>query len=101
LIRKLIERGFELSAALWTRTADDSRDYLYLVTPRVANADPRPAYAEVSAAQESLDNAGLHWMEQIDPFGIKLIPPHHSLAVEVLARYAQYSGPIPTWFNGS
>lgn len=101
LIRKLIGLGFELSAGVWAKIEDDGRDYLYLVTPRVENADPRPAYAEVSAAQEALENAGLHGMEQIDQFGIKLIPPTHSLAEAVLDRYAKYPGPIATWFNGS
>lgn len=93
LIRKLIERGFDLLAALWTKMEYDSRSYLYLVSPQVEKSGPLSAYQEVSAAQIELEKTGLHWMEQIDSYSIKVIPPSDPLAQDVLASYQVYPDP--------
>lgn len=101
LIRRVRDRGLELTGALWARTDDDARDYLYLVSPAVENADPRISYREITKAQVELEDGGLDWAERIDPFGIKLISPRHPLANAVLEHYRDYPGPMPTWFHGA
>lgn len=99
LIRKLLERGFELVAGLWAKQEYDSRIYLYLVSP-LADIDSGAAYREISQAQTELDQEGLHWLEQVDRFSVKLISPTDPLAAEVLARYRQYPNPLPSWIHG-
>ncbi len=100
LIRKLIERGFELWAGLWTKMEYDSKSYLYLISPQVEKVGLINAYRKVSAAQIDLEKSGLHWMEQIEQFTVKLIPPSDPLAEEILTRYQQYPDMSPAHAHG-
>ena len=87
LVRKLLERGFDVRAAFWGKTESDGRPYLYLVAPQVDVPGVSAGYGEVSAAQAELELDGTHWMEQIDPFGVNLLSPNHPLARGVLNLY--------------
>lgn len=101
LIRRLLADGADLSGGLWAELDGDGQPYLYLVSPEVENRDPRLMYRKISAAQAALDSAGLHWLERVDRFGIKLIPPSHPLARGVLGQYRRHPGVTPTWHHGS
>lgn len=101
LIRRLVADGVVLSGGLWAEMDGDGQPYLYLITPEVEDRDPRITYRKISAAQAALDAAGLHWLERIDRFGIKLLATSHPLARGVLRYYHRHPGVIPTWHHGS
>jgi len=101
LIRRLVASGFNLAGGLWTQAEGDGQVYLYLITPEVEGRDPRIAYGKLAATQKAIEQEGVHWLERIDQFGVKLIPPSRPLARGVLEEYRRYPVPTPTWRGGS
>lgn len=96
LIRELRARGFDLVAAAWAREPSYGRWYLYLVSPAVENADPRPSYSVVRTALRDLDPAWAHPLERIDPFSVMLLAPSEPLGRGMLALHHHALGRFPT-----
>lgn len=101
LLATLSHSGLALVGACWARTTDDGRWRLYLVTPAVENADPRPSYRIVRAAIQGMDGEWGHSLERIDPFDVFLLAPSEALAVGIMGHYRRFPDEYPTWHHGS
>lgn len=74
LLGRLIDRGFEVTAAGWVQTDHDGRPYLYIASPRAGGGTVRSAYAVIDEALASLQPS------HVGLFTIKLVPTNHPVA---------------------
>lgn len=87
LIRKLLERGFRVEGALWGQREYDSHSYLYLIAPQLDVDGPSHGYSAIREAQAELESEGIHWMERIERYSMKLLSPNDPLARGLLEKY--------------
>jgi hypothetical protein len=90
-VERLVRDGFEVTAACWAKTTDDSRWYLYLASPAVDKAGLGKTYRVVSALIQEMEQEGF-W---IDLFDIKLLSPADPFAVAVANLCRRYPGKTP------
>lgn len=99
LIERLHYEKIDVTAAGWVKESDSGDWYLYLATPLVGeDGATRPAYRKVNAAIRKMQEEEDFGM---DPFQIKLIGEHDTIAKDMEAhREARPAGP-PTRFRGN
>jgi hypothetical protein len=88
LVRKLSEKGFEVSAAFWILATDDAQWSFYIVSPLVESEGLAKAYRRLHEVARQIPQPS--W---IDPLNVKLIGPSSPIAHDVLAIHARTSGP--------
>jgi hypothetical protein len=98
LLARLRERGFDTVAAFWAKTAEDTRWYLYLVTPAVDQKGLLDTYGEIGDALRELNGAWSHPFERIDSLSVKVLSPSSPTATTVLDFQAQYQQIVGPWF---
>jgi hypothetical protein len=101
LLTRLQERGFDIAAAGWAKTAYDGQMYLYIVSPSMTGKDPRTGYRVIHETLQQFENEWSHPFERIDHLAVKLIGTSEAIAQGMLKWYSQYAGPNPSWFNES
>lgn len=101
LLRRLVERGFGVRAAVWAPEADTGRWVLHVVAPVVEQSGPLAGYEQMADALGELDPLWSGPLERIDPFAIRLIGPGHPLAVHVLDLYRRHPGLFPRFTGGA
>ena len=80
IIEQLPQSGFEVTAALWLKKAEDGQWYFYVVSPLVENEKKSHAYGRLHTLIRQMPEP--HW---IDPLEVRLIGPSHPIAKDVLA----------------
>ncbi len=90
VVRRLIEHGFDVLAAFWTKQPDDTAWTLHVVSPRVGVVETFTNTRDLSAAIDSLEGEWAHPFERINSLRVRLLSPSKRLAeavVDVLAKY--------------
>jgi len=101
LIARLRERGLDITAACWAKTADDGQWYLYLVSPRVDTDGRSAVYETVLETLAKMDTEWANPFERIGPLDVKVLRPSQPLAWGLLEHYQRFPDTSPTWHSGS
>jgi hypothetical protein len=97
-IDRLLGKGIPVTVAGWVKESESGDWYLYLATPLVGQEGAkRTAYRRVNEVIREMQRDGF-WN---DPFAIKVINPHDSIARDMEAHRARRPAPIPTPFRGT
>jgi hypothetical protein len=88
LIEKLLQHGFEVSAAFWLKASEDGKWRYYLVAPAVDVEGLVNAAKQLHPVVYSTPRPV--W---INPLEINLIGPSHPLAKDVIAIHDRTAGP--------
>jgi hypothetical protein len=88
LVEKLLQLGFDVSAAVWLQASEDGKWYFYVVSPVVDAEGITEAYRKLHPLVWAMPR--LSW---IDPLGIRLIGPSNPIARDVLAILGRSPGP--------
>jgi hypothetical protein len=85
-----LDATIPVKAAFWVKETEMGPWYLYIASDQVDYETIRDAYGEVLRVGNEMVSPYL------DPFHVKLIPPSHPLAQDVLDLYRRYPGLMPT-----
>ena len=96
LLSRLTEVGFPVLAAGWIKTDEDSKWYLYLVSPFVEQEGIRRAYRVVHTVIRQMPDEPF----RIDPFDVKLVGPSESIAKALVDMQCRHPGRMPSSYGG-
>jgi hypothetical protein len=102
LLDQLRHLGLEITAAGWVKAEFAARPYLYVATPAVHEADPRPPYRLVRTAVDVLEPVWGGSLERLDTIDVKLVSDRDPLAVGMAeVQRTDRTGRHATWYRGS
>ena len=97
ILEQLAQGGFEITAALWLKKAEDSQWYFYIVSPLATSQKASDGYGRLLMLIRRVPDL---W---IDPIEVRLIEPSHPIAKDVLAIHNRALGlkPSPIRWGGN
>jgi hypothetical protein len=95
LARRLIDDGFDVTAAFWLNASEGRWWHLYIASKVVDDRGPADAYRAVQASLAKLPGLS------ISLAGIKLIGATNPITKDVLKIRKRYTGPDPIRFGGA
>lgn len=87
IVEQLPQDGFEVTAALWLKAAEDGQWYFYIVSPVAESERMSDAYRRLHTLIRRMPQP--LW---IDPLEVKLIGPSNPIARDVLAIHNRAPG---------
>jgi hypothetical protein len=96
LLGRLAEVGFPVLAAGWIKTDEDSKWYLYLVSPLFEKDGIRKGYRRVHTVIRQIPDEPF----RIDPFDVKLVDPSESIAKVLVDMQRRHTGWTPFFYGG-
>jgi len=88
LVEHLLQRGFEVSVAMWLRTNDDNKWFFYIVSPIVDAEGSLNGYKQLLPLVREMPQPF-----SIEPMRIKILGATSPIGRDVLADLARYCGP--------
>jgi hypothetical protein len=95
VIAELHRRGFDVTAACWLKTSEDSQWFFYIASTEVDTVGLVAAYRVVYLTIQRMQRL---WL---DPFEVKLIGANNPIAKDILEFQQRYPARIPTRFRGT
>lgn len=100
LLRRLMDRGFEVRGACWAKSSEEGRWRLYIITPVVEQSGLLECYRRMGDALGDLDSLWSHPFERIDSFALYPVAPSDPLAAHVLGLYTRFPNLLPRFLGG-
>lgn len=94
LIRRLVQDGFNVDAAFWSKTADDIFWILYIASPVVDGKGPAGAYSDLQASLQHLEGIPVSLSD------IKLIGREDPITRDVTNLLTRHPGRLPIRYAG-
>jgi hypothetical protein len=94
VIRRLVQDGFNVDAAFWTRTADDACWILYIASPVVEAKGPAGAYRDLQASLQHLEGIPVSLSD------VTLIGREDPITRDVTNLLTRHPGRLPIRFGG-
>jgi hypothetical protein len=88
IVEQLVQNGFDVTAALWLKKAENDQWYFYIVSPLAEPERLNLVYGRLHGLIRQMPEP--HW---IRPLEVRLLHPSHAIAKDVLAIYQSAPGP--------
>lgn len=94
-VAQLRLKNFDTTAALWVKTSDEGRWFLYVVSKAFVERGAAAAYRDAYGILREMQPSWLSFSE------IKLVGPDNPLARDVVALRDRHTGRMPTRYRGT
>ncbi len=95
VIAELHRCGFDVTAACWLKSSEDSQWFFYIASTEVDRVGLVAAYRVVYLTIQRMQHL---WL---DPFEVKLIGGNNPIAKDIVDFQKRYPARIPTRFRGT